>query len=425
MFTKFFIILTFFTTILSHAQMNSFFTDSALRIDLILAGNNKETHIYIHQLKKEKYWSGNANSLIDSFNFGHYYLHVYDSLTDRLIYARGFSSLFNEWQTTAEAKELNKSFTHSLILPFPKQTIKIVVLGRDSSNHFQLKFTSFINPAKQDSWFIKNTPINYQTKAIHYSGHYSKKLDIAFVAEGYTAKQQKHFFNDVKKLSRELLQMSPFKDYATSLNIWAVAAISNDEGVTYPEINSWKNTAIETSFSTFGLERYIMAENTIKLYDAASLVPYDHIVILANSPFYGGGGIYNYYSCLTAKNSFTPIVLIHELGHSIAGLADEYYTSEVAYQNFYNKKIEPWEPNITTLVNFSAKWQHMVDTATAIPTPLTPDNIIIGAFEGAGYSEKDIFRPYPDCRMYSNSAQTFCPVCNEVLIKMFLFFTKE
>ena len=157
-------------------------------------------------------------------------------------------------------------------------------------------------------------------------------------------------------------------------------------------------------------------------YDIAANVPYDVIFILVNSSLYGGGGFYNHYSEVTVDNTWSKIVSVHEFGHAFAGLADE-YTGDVSYSDTYNLNVEPWEPNITTNVDFNSKWKNMVSEGTPLPTPRTEKyKNSVGMFEGGGYVTKGIYSPFEDCRMKSNEAPGFCPVCHNAIRRMILLY---
>ena len=217
-------------------------------------------------------------------------------------------------------------------------------------------------------------------------------------------------------MANYLLNQEPFTNYSKDINIWAVESISENSGPTNPRTNQWNRTAVGSTFNTFGIDRYLTTSNTFKIMDVAANAPSDVVYVLINTKSYGGGGIYNHFNVATSDHPLSEVVFIHELGHGLAGLGDEYYTSDVAYQNFYNLSIEPWEPNITTLVNFKSKWANMVAPTTPIPTPATKENNeTVGVYEGGGYMSKGIYRPYIDCRMKSNEAKGFCPVCQRAI----------
>ena len=128
------------------------------------------------------------------------------------------------------------------------------------------------------------------------------------------------------------------------------------------------------------------------VHDMAADVPYDYLIILVNSSRYGGGGFYNFINVCTADHKLSSNVFVHEFGHGFGGLADEYYTSEVAFEDYYNLKVEPWEPNLTTLVDFDSKWRDLVDPSTPVPTPREGKyNSIVGVYEGGGYTSRGIF----------------------------------
>jgi len=233
------------------------------------------------------------------------------------------------------------------------------------------------------------------------------------------------FKEDCNKLSEYLFNCSPYKENKDKFNIWGIEAPSLESGTDIPKDDIWKKTVVNSTFYTFDLDRYLMTTDNKKLRNLAANVPYDQIFILVNSDKYGGGSIYNLYSVSTSKNKFTEFTITHEFGHGFVSLADEYYTSDVAYQDFYDLEVEPLDPNLTTLVDFDSKWKDLVDEKTPIPTPSTEEyKDKVGAFEGGGYVEKGICRPCQDCTMKSITINNFCPVCKRAIQQMIDFYSE-
>ena len=258
---------------------------------------------------------------------------------------------------------------------------------------------------------------------IQHKGDKKEKVDLVFVAEGYTAAEQDKFVADAKRFMEALFQTKPYDTRRDDFNVWAVGTISEESGTSVSGKGIYKNTALKTGYYTFGVDRYLTTQDIKPIRDAVWNVPCDAIFLLINTDTYGGGGMYNFYACGTADNDRTPTVFTHEFGHSFAGLADEYFSSEVAYdEEFYNLKFEPWEPNITTLVDFDKKWKDLLPAGTPIPTPLTDQyKDGIGVFEGGGYLSKGIFRPMDHCMM--RDLKEFCPACQRAILKMIDYYT--
>jgi hypothetical protein len=233
------------------------------------------------------------------------------------------------------------------------------------------------------------------------------------------------FQNDCKKFASYLFNASPFKENKNKFNIRGVLSPSQESGTDIPKENIWKKTIVNTSFYSFDIERYLMTADNKSVRDLAANAPYDQIYIIVNSDKYGGGAIYNHYSVGTSRNLYAEYVFVHEFGHGFGGLADEYYNSQVAYEDPYPLDIEPIEPNITTLVSFDKKWKSMVDKNTPVPTPAEEKYFkSVGAFEGGGYITKGVFRPMYDCTMKSKSTDNFCPVCKKALEEMIRYFSE-
>ena len=404
-------------------SFNSYFTEGSLRIDYIHTANEKNEIFSLDSYYHEPFWGGSEINLIDTFEYGHYKYEVYDSTTSTLIYSRGYSTLCGEWRFTNEAKTYWRSFSESLIMPFPKKTINVKVFKREKDQSWTLWSDLTINP--NDYNIIPQQKTKIKSFKIHNSGKPSDKLDIVLLAEGYTQQEMQKFMKDAERFKNSLLSWSPLNKYKDKINVWAVPTSSEESGTDIPGKNIYKNTLFDSHFYTFGTERYINTVNNKAIRDAAANVPYDQIYVLVNTDKYGGAGIYNFYSICTADNENSEFVFNHEFGHAFAGLADEYYTSDVGVEDFYDLEAEPWEPNITTMVDFNKKWKNMINENTPIPTPDTKDyEETIGVFEGAGYVEKKVFRPRHDCSMKSIKSDYFCPVCSKAFIDMLNFYSK-
>jgi hypothetical protein len=410
-------------TVSAQESFNKYFTDKVLRFDFMLGGNSEKTTVYPVGMKEEPFWAGSETNLINPFNSGNFKYEVYDSTTNILIYSKPFCTLFQEWQTTAEAKSVDRSFYEVATMPYPKEKVRFILSKRERNGLFSKLYETIMDPA---NYFIrKENPINVAITKIYGSGDPHTSVDLAFIAEGYKADEMGKFREDVKKMADFLFAEAPFSDYKDRFNIWAVEAISQDSGTDVPGENIYVNTALNSSFYTFDIDRYLTTQDIKAVNDYAAAVPHDNIVVLINSTRYGGGGVYNYYTGTTTGNQLSPKVFVHEFGHGFAGLADEYYTSTVAYDEFYPLNVEPWEPNITTMVNFGSKWKNMIAKDTPVPTPAEEKNKdVTGLFEGGGYSAKGIFRAEMDCRMKSNGPKGYCSVCRNAIKEMIEFYLK-
>lgn len=409
--------------LLAPAQLifDDHFTDRTMRFDFILAGNSESTKVYPVSVISEPFWGGSVKNLTDSFQYGNFRYEVFDEATGTLLYSRGFCTLYQEWQTTAEARRIEKSFHEVATFPFPRNKVSFVLSIRGRNGLFTKLYETTIDPA---SYFIINEkPDEALATRIYGSGDPHTSLDIAFLSEGYTREEMGKFRADVRRLADILFQEAPFDKYRERINIWAVEAPSQESGTDVPGEGIYVNTALNSSYYTFDVDRYLTTQDIRSVNNYAAAAPHDQIVVLINSSRYGGGGVYNYYSAVTSGHKLTPQVFTHEFGHGFAGLADEYYNSEVAYEEFYPLDVEPWEPNITTRVNFEAKWKDLIARSVPIPTPNSKTYTgVTGLFEGGGYSAKGIFRPSYDCRMKSNEAESFCEVCQLAIEQMILFY---
>ena len=418
-----FLLLFCFIPLQGQTIYEKYFTDKVLRFDFMLAGNSNETAVYPVGMKEEPYFAGSRQHLIDPFNYGNFKYEVFDFSGNMLIYSRGFCTLFQEWQSTEEARTTDRSFYEVATMPFPKEKVRFILSLREKNGSFSRLYETTIDP--DDFYIRREKPINTSFSRIHGSGDPSRSVDLAFIAEGYRADEMEKFRNDVKRLSEVLIAEPPFNEYKDKINVWAVEAVSKDTGTDVPGERIYVNTVLNSSFYTFGTDRYLTTTDIKAVNDHASVVPHDNIIVLINSERYGGGGVYNYYSGTTAGHKLSPVVFIHEFGHGFAGLADEYYTSDVAYNDFYPLKTEPWEPNITTLISFESKWKNLISKDTPMPTPAEEKyKNTVGLFEGGGYSAKGIYRAETDCRMKSNGPRGYCTVCREAVRKMIEFYIK-
>ncbi len=418
---KLFFLLISFSFVYPQVKYYDYFTDNTLRLDFYHTGNKDSETISFEKLVEEGQWSGSKKNLIDDLNFGNYFVKLYDT-TNTLIYSRGFSTLYQEWQTTEEAKTVVRTFEGSVVIPFPKVKVKVEIDRRGGRNNFIKKFEKVIDP---DNHFIVQEKIKpYNQFKVHYSGDPSVKLDIVFIPEGYTKEEMEKFHKDCERFAGYLFEYSPFKENENKINIWGVEAFSNESGTDIPGKRIWKQTLLNTKFYTFDSERYMMTTDYFTVRDVAANAPYDQIYILVNTSKYGGGSIYNFYNETAVDNRSSKQIFVHEFGHGLAGLADE-YGNDNTYQNMYPPDIEPWEANLTTLVNFDSKWKNLVEPGTPVPTPANDQyKNKIGVFEGGGYVAKGVYRPTFNSLMNSFSSNEFNQVCKNVLQRIINFYSE-
>jgi hypothetical protein len=419
----FFILLVFSLQAAGQDTFFKYFLNKSLRFDFLFGGNADEVTLYPVQMKQEPYWAGSITRLMDTFHYGNSRIRIFDAGAGTLLFSKGFSTLFQEWQTTAEAKDSHRIFYQAAVFPFPKNRIKLEIDIREWEGNFVTVFTTEVDP--DDQFILQEPPFPFETEMIHGAGKPENSVDVVILAEGYTQQEMDKFLNDARRVTGYLFDEEPFKSEKDKFNVRAVLTPSVDSGTDIPGEGIYRNTAFNSSFYTFNVPRYLTTSDMRSVYDAAAAVPYDHIYLLVNSERYGGGGFYNFLNICTSDNQLTPQVFVHEFGHGFAGLGDEYYNSSVAYENFYNLETEPWEANLTTLVEFDRKWKKMVADSIPVPTPREAKyGQVVGVFEGGGYMPKGIYSPSMDCRMKSNNAKTFCPVCVDAIRKMIDFHSK-
>ncbi len=421
--TKILLFSLLFLAMTASAQVRfeDYFTGQTLRIDYTLTVRADTIFASPEQLRQEGPWAGTKKHLIDPFDYGNYRIAVYDSATNKLIYTNGYSSLSNEYQSTPMAQHNFKTFYESVNVPFPKKTIKFVLYERDKHMNLYPLLERYINP---NDIFISHEKYTYKAKDLIINGPINKKVDLVIIGDGYTAQQHKEFEKDARHFMDVLFSYEPFKSLKDIFNVRIVFVPSEQTGTDIPGQNIWRNTVLNSHFYTFGVERYLTTEDYKKVKDIVSVVPYDQIIVLVNTSKYGGGGFYNYINLTAAKNFMADKVFVHEFGHAFGGLADEYWTSDVTVKDFYDLTKEPWEPNITTLVNFDSKWKDMVADTIPIPTPSTPEyQNVVGAFEGGGYVTHGIYRPMQNCLMRALS-YPFCKVCQRSITEIIKYYSE-
>lgn len=396
---------------------DKWFCDSTLRVDYIFTGNAKNQRISLDELRSASGWYGRRVNLNKPALRGNGTIKMTDESTGEVIYCTSFSTLFQEWQTTEEAVSNWKSFENIFQLPMPRKNAWVEVILFDTHNNVSSSYKHLVKP---NDILIRPIPSTHPAanRILHQGGDSKKCIDIAIVAEGYTAEEQAVFYEDAEKACREILKYAPFSAHKNDFNFTAVALESRESGVSIPHDNLWKETALAASFDTFYSQRYLTTLRLKTLHDALAGIPYEHIIILANTDNYGGGGIYNSYTLSAAHHPLCLPVTVHEFGHSFGGLADEYYYDD-QYEQFYFPGIEPWEQNITTLTAFEDKWQDMLPEGTPVPTSAdgldANDMEHIGVYEGGGYQSKGVFRAFMNCRMKTNDTESFCSVCERAI----------
>lgn len=406
------------------ADFNEHFSDSTLRVDYILGGKNNAVTASLYGQSKTPGWAGRRHSLDRLPYTGNGQVTVIDPQSGDTLYRNSFSTLFQEWLATEEATATPRAMEHTVLVPLPKNPAKICLTLLDSRHDVIAEIDHIYRP-DDELVAVPNTANPLPHKWLHRGGDSSDAIDVVILAEGYTPEQMDSFYVHAQIAADEILSYAPFRDHRDKFNFIAVASPSADTGVSVPRLNDWKNTAFSSHFSTFYSDRYLTTDKVFSINDALAGIPYEHIIILANTNEYGGGGIYNSYTLTAARHSMFRPVVVHEFGHSFGGLADEYFYTGDVMEDTYPQDVEPWEPNITTLRDFDGKWKHLLKTNTPIPTPVDKaDKYPVGVYEGGGYSFKGVYRPADECRMRNNTYPTFCPACTDALDRLIRFYTK-
>jgi hypothetical protein len=466
-------------------RFEDYFFDKTMRIDYFHIGNSGEEIITIDQIHQQGIWAGSRRNLIDPFNSGRYSVKIYDDASGNLLYSKGFDSYFGEYKTTDAALGGEKRTYHeSALFPYPKKKFIFALEVRDRENQLLPLFRKKLDPSSIS--IHKEGPDNetFVFEAFK-SGDPHVKVDIAIIGEGYVKDEMDKFQADLRRFTEIFFNQEPYTTYRDSFNIYGVLKPSPESGCDEPRHGIYKNTALNATFNSLGSERYLLTEDNRSLRAVAAHVPYDALYIMVNHSRYGGGGIYNLYCTFTADNQWHTYLFLHEFGHSFAGLADEYYTSSVAYNEFYPRGVEPLESNITALLDKdNVKWKPFLTEGIKIPTPWEKEEYdsmdneyqkvrqelndkiaakkrqgdsleeiarieeesealslqhvqrvdvylaksrfagAVGVFEGAGYSSQGLYRPMLDCLMFTKGDKPFCKVCEQAVIRVIKYYTQ-
>jgi hypothetical protein len=459
-------------------SFNKYFSDKTMRIDYHHTGDATTEVVSLDRVYRYGVWAGSLTNLVDDLNYGAYYHKIYDAASGELIYSRGFDSYFKEYQTSdGAANGVKKAFHESAIVPEPKNKIIFALDKRQREGHLVEVFRCEIDPADVNIITDEGSDGSVLVFTSQDSGDPHKKADVAIIAEGYTAAEEGKFREDLARFTEVFFKADPCKSHRDRFNIYGVFKPSQESGCDEPRHGSFCNTSVGATFNSMGSERYLLTENNKALRDIAGHAPYDALYIMVNHYRYGGGGIYNFYCTYTADNQWSEYLMVHEFGHSFFGLADEYYTSDTAYGDFYPPGYEPSEANITALLDpANVKWKHLVSKNIEVPTrwekedfdqaDLTwqqerrrlndrvaelrrsgaPESEVkaveqeydrrdrehtlkmheyleagkyagkVGVFEGAGYASKGLYRPMTDCIMFTKGQREFCVVCREAMV---------
>ena len=394
----------------SAQRFEDYFEDRTLRLDYTFAGDEVLHEIYVDELVSLPHWYGRREMLSELPLRGNGQITVRSKKDSVVIYRHSFSTLFQEWLATDEAKHTQKSFENVFLVPFPKDPVEIKVELFDYHNEVVNSLTHTVDP--KDILIRKAGERNITPyDVLHQAADTTRCIRIAFVAEGYTSDEMDHYLADCQKAIGSLFNHEPFKSMQDRFNIIALKSASEESGTSEPSKGIWKHTALGSHFDTFYSDRYLTTLHLKRLHDILAGTPYEHIIILVNTSHYGGGGIYNSYNLsFTGGEKFLPVV-VHEFGHSFGGLGDEY-----AYGNddpIYFDDTEPWEPNLTTKATAFIKWENLIKEGKA------------GLYEGGGYQEKGVWRGCENCRMRTNEEPEFCPVCQQALKELINFYTEK
>jgi len=451
---------------------NPFDFSRTMRVDYFHTGGPKSGEtVSLDRVINDGPWPGSRVELVDATNLGKYLFEVQDKASGRVLYSRGFASVYGEWEATPEVKTVHKTFHESLRFPWPNQQVQVTLEKRQPDNSFVALWSIDVDPGSR---FVNAAPLRSHTGTVwtvFENGPAAQKVDLLVISEGYTREQLPKFHADVKRLLDALFAEEPFKSRKRDFNVRALDLPSQEPGINRPPAGVFRRTPLSAEYNIFDSERYVLTLDNRALRDAASAAPYEFVEILVNERTYGGGGIFNDHATASVDSAFSHYVFVHEFGHHFAALADEYYTSDVAYETGAAKKPEPWEPNVTALADPAAlKWRDRVTLGTPIPTPWLKEEFerhsrsiqerrrairkrnapedemdalfreqrdweekflvsmkhsgAVGAFEGAAYEARGLYRPQADCLMFTRDRVGFCSVCRRAISRIIDIYSK-
>lgn len=425
----------------AQVKFEDYFLPKTMRLDYYHAGDAETEHFFLDEVIEEPYWAGNRQYLVDERRVGNHQFRVLDKQSGRVIYQRGFNTLFNEWQCTPEAKTTLKAMPEGVTFPYPKEDVVVEFYTRENATGMMYKRWSY--EIDVDDYRIRQARNTLTTVDIHYTGNPAQRVDVVIIPEGYTEDEREDFMEAAKAFAEDILSYSPYTDYRDRFNFRAVWAPSEESGVTIPGERLWRNTVLDAHYYTFDSERYQMFEDYQRVLDIAAHVPYEMIYVLTNSQKYGGGGIYNFYGISAANipGASTRKTYSHEFGHLFVGLADE-YVGGTEMSDLYFTNVEPWEGNITTLTDLDSKaWGRLLPEKERAKVTdrtgwgLNPKNPecppynpkrpwALGLYEGGGYLQHGVYRPWPNCMMnWFHTFDLYCPVCVEEIRMMIERYT--
>lgn len=455
----------------SAGDYDATFTRDTMRIDYFHTGGPAAPEtLSLDRVLNDGAWPGSRTQLVDPTGLGAYVFEARDTASGTLIYSRGFSSIYGEWETTGEQKTAHRTFHESVRMPWPKRPIAVTLKKRHADGAFRSIWTVDIDPASRFVNRAPAAPHAGRVWTVFENGPPSQKVDLLIVGEGYTSAEMPKFRRDVERLLPAVFGEEPFKSRRSEFNVRALELPSAQSGIHRPNAGMFRRTPLSAEYNIFDSERYVLTLDNRALRDAAAAAPYEFIEILVNEKTYGGGGIFNAQATASVDSAFSPYVFVHEFGHHFAALADEYYTSPAVYAAASGAKIEPWEPNVTALHDPAAvKWRARVTPGTALPTPWpkaefeayergiqsrrvklradkrpeaemtalfkeeaegvekifdrSPVRTVVGAFEGGNYEATGYFRPQLQCLMFDR-VSPFCGVCSDAIVEIIELYSK-
>src|SRR5262249_52730458 len=213
----------------------------------------------------------------------------------RVTFSRGFSSIYGEWETTAEAKEVARAFHESVRFPLPAAAVSVVLFERADGGPFKEVWRVPIDPS---SPLIDRAPSPAAGRgwAVVEDGDPRDKVDLLLLGDGYTSSEMEKWHRDARRLAELLFAVSPFKEHRGDFNVWAIDTPAELSGVSRPSDQVYRRTPLGATYDAFGSERYVLSFDNRRVREIAAAAPYEFVEIVVNDRKYGGGGMLKLYA---------------------------------------------------------------------------------------------------------------------------------
>jgi hypothetical protein len=411
---------------------------AGLRVDLNHTVRDGEERFALVRLARE---AAPPSRYGDAPDWGDYRLTLVDAGTNGVLSTTGFDSNI---AAIADAA----STTLCVRCTLPASAFTLNVEKRRPGGVFQNVLSSGVDP-----WRVGEAQaLAARIDAIVQNGAPSDKVDLAIVGDGYTEDEHAKFDADAKRAAAYLFSVEPFRSRSHDFNVNTVFVESAQSGVTDSHLGERRESAFGCAYGSGAGERTLSVGDETKLRDAAAALAYDVLLVAVNSRRYGGSAYFGGPAVVAMDSAAARYLVLHELGHALAGLAEEYY---IPYGDgpTYRGNVEPWQPNVTTALetrkwatpqSIPSRWnktqyeryfanyvrrysalraggasesaiEKLMREAAGRQAVLLGRERAVGLYEGAAGYSKGVYRAETDCIMFSLQTQYYCAACTAAL----------